>query len=80
VGQCHPLTRRFALFTGHWRALQHVNASPSRIVGIARAALVLTHFEHGYIIIVDITSLYAASCARESRSRQVEIAWDWTSA
>jgi hypothetical protein len=27
----------------------HVTASPSKIGGIARAALVLTHFEHGYI-------------------------------
>jgi hypothetical protein len=29
--------------------LQHITASPSRIGDIARAALVLTHFEHGYI-------------------------------
>ena len=41
--------RGFALLTGRWRALQHVTASPSRIGDIARAALVLTHFEHGYI-------------------------------
>jgi hypothetical protein len=41
--------RGFALLTGRWRALQHVTASPSKIGDIARAALVLTHFEHGYI-------------------------------
>jgi DDE superfamily endonuclease len=39
----------FALLTGRWRALQHITASPSKIGDIARAALVLTHFEHGYI-------------------------------
>jgi DDE superfamily endonuclease len=38
-----------ALLTGRWRALQHVTVSPSKIGDIARAALVLTHFEHGYI-------------------------------
>jgi hypothetical protein len=41
--------RGFALLTARWQALQHVTASPSRIGDIARAALVLTHFEHGYI-------------------------------
>ncbi len=41
--------RGFALLTRRWRALQHVTVSPSRIGDIARAALVLTHFEHGYI-------------------------------
>jgi DDE superfamily endonuclease len=41
--------RGFALLTGRWRTLQHVTASPSRIGDIARAALVLTHFEYGYI-------------------------------
>jgi DDE superfamily endonuclease len=41
--------RGFALLTGRWRALQHVTASPGRIGDIARAALILTHFEHGYI-------------------------------
>jgi hypothetical protein len=41
--------RGFALVTGHWRTLQHVTASPSKIGDITRAALVLTHFEHGYI-------------------------------
>ena len=40
--------RRFALLTQRWRTLQHITASPSRIGDIARAALVLTHFEHGY--------------------------------
>ena len=29
--------------------LQHITASPSKIGDIVRAALVLTHFEHGYI-------------------------------
>jgi DDE superfamily endonuclease len=41
--------RGFALLTCRWRILQHITASPSKIGGIARAALVLTHFEHGYI-------------------------------
>jgi DDE superfamily endonuclease len=41
--------RGFALFNQRWRALQHITASPSKIGDIARAALVLTHFEHGYI-------------------------------
>jgi hypothetical protein len=41
--------RGFALLTGRWRTLRHITASPSRIGDIARAALILTHFEHGYI-------------------------------
>jgi hypothetical protein len=41
--------RGFALLTGRWRALQHITASPGKIGDIARAALVLTHFEHGCI-------------------------------
>lgn len=41
--------RGFALLTGRWRALQHVTVSPSKIGDIARAALVLIHFEHGHI-------------------------------
>jgi hypothetical protein len=41
--------RNFALLTQRWRALQHITVSPSRIGDIARAALVLTHFEYGYI-------------------------------
>jgi len=41
--------RGFALLTGRWRTLQHITASPSKIGDIARAALVLTHFEQGYI-------------------------------
>jgi hypothetical protein len=41
--------RGFAQLTGRWRALQHVTVSPSKIGDIARAALVLTHVEHGYI-------------------------------
>jgi hypothetical protein len=39
--------RGFAVLTGRWRALRHVTASPSRIGDIVKAALVLTHFEHG---------------------------------
>ena len=42
--------RGFALLTSRWRTLQHITASPSKIGDIARAALVLTHFEHGYIV------------------------------
>ena len=41
--------RGFALLAGRWRTLQHITASPGRIGDIACAALVLTHFEHGYI-------------------------------
>jgi hypothetical protein len=41
--------RGFALLTGCWRTLQHITVSPSNIGDIARAALVLTHFEHGYL-------------------------------
>jgi hypothetical protein len=41
--------RGFALLSQRWRTLQHITASPSKIGDIARAALVLTHFEHGYI-------------------------------
>jgi len=41
--------RGFALLNQRWRTLQHITASPSKISGITRAALVLTHFEHGYI-------------------------------
>jgi hypothetical protein len=41
--------RGFALLTGRWRTLQHITASPGKTGDIASAALVLTHFEHGYI-------------------------------
>jgi len=41
--------RGFALLNQRWRALQHITASPSKIGDTARAALVLTHFEHGYL-------------------------------
>ena len=41
--------RGFALLNQRWRTLQHITASPGKIGGITRAALVLTHFEHGYI-------------------------------
>ena len=38
--------RGFALLTQRWKTLQNVTASPSEIGPIARAALVLTLFEH----------------------------------
>jgi hypothetical protein len=41
--------RGLALLNQRWRTLQHITASPSKIGDITRAALVLTHFEHGYI-------------------------------
>lgn len=41
--------RGFALLKGRWRILQHTTASPSKIGNITRAALVLTHFEHGHL-------------------------------
>jgi DDE superfamily endonuclease len=41
--------RGFALLIGRWRVLQHVTACPQRIGDIAKAALVLTHFEHRYL-------------------------------
>jgi DDE superfamily endonuclease/Helix-turn-helix of DDE superfamily endonuclease len=41
--------RGFAILTQRWRVLQHVTASPSKISDIAKAALVLTHFEHRYL-------------------------------
>ena len=44
-----PGERGFALLTQRWRTLQHITASPGKIGDIARAALVLTHFGHGYI-------------------------------
>jgi hypothetical protein len=41
--------RGFALLTQRWRTLQHVTLSPNRIGDIAKAALVLVHFEHDMI-------------------------------
>lgn len=41
--------RAFALLTQRWRALRHITASPGKITLIARAALVLVHYEHGYL-------------------------------
>ncbi|MFD8529686.1 hypothetical protein ACFV0L_19945 [Streptosporangium canum] len=38
--------RGFALFKGRRRILQRITVSPSAIGDIARAALLLTHFEH----------------------------------
>lgn len=40
--------RGFALLAGRWRTLQHITVSPSKIGQIAKASLVLTHFEHSY--------------------------------
>jgi hypothetical protein len=57
--------RGFALLTGRWRTLQHITASPSKIGDIARAALVLTHFEHGYL-----TWMQARRSGREPPARQ----------
>jgi hypothetical protein len=39
--------RGFAVLTGRWRTLHHITASPRKIGDIVKAALVLTHFEHG---------------------------------
>ncbi|MCE7001658.1 IS5/IS1182 family transposase [Kibdelosporangium philippinense] len=41
--------RGFALLTERWRSLRHLTANPSKIGDIIKAALVLTHFEHGKI-------------------------------
>jgi hypothetical protein len=41
--------RGFALLTQRWRTLQHITASPSKIGDIAKAALVLVHFENGHL-------------------------------
>lgn len=39
--------RGFALLAGRWRTLRHTTASPRKIGDIVKAALVLTHVEHG---------------------------------
>jgi hypothetical protein len=41
--------RGFALLVGRWKTLRHVTISPRRITDLARAALVLTQFEHKMI-------------------------------
>jgi hypothetical protein len=41
--------RGFALLTQRWKTLQHVTMGPRKITKIARAALVLTHYEHKMI-------------------------------
>lgn len=41
--------RGFAVLTGRWRALHHITTSPRKIGDIVKAALVLTHFEHGWL-------------------------------
>jgi len=41
--------RGFALLLERWKALRHVTMSPRRITDLARATLVLTHFEHSLI-------------------------------
>lgn len=42
--------RGFALLVQRWKTLQHITMSPSRIGELARAALVLVHFEHKIIL------------------------------
>jgi hypothetical protein len=39
--------RGFALLVGRWRAPRHITSSPRKIGDSVKAALVLTHFEHG---------------------------------
>ena len=46
---CCPGERGFALLTGRRRTLRHITADASKIGNIARAGLVLTHFEYGYV-------------------------------
>jgi len=41
--------RGFAVLTGRWRALRYFTTSPSKIGDIVKAALTLTHFEHGQL-------------------------------
>jgi len=41
--------RGFALLLERWKSLRHITMSPRRITDLARAALVLTHFEHRMI-------------------------------
>lgn len=41
--------RGFAMLIGRWCTLQHITASPSKIGKIAKAALVLTQYEHSYL-------------------------------
>ncbi|WP_433369265.1 hypothetical protein [Streptosporangium sp. CA-115845] len=41
--------RGFALLTQRRRTLQRITADPSRIGDIVKAALVLPHFERGYL-------------------------------
>jgi hypothetical protein len=42
--------RGFAVLVGRWRTLRRITASPTKIGDIVKAALVLTHFEHGRLI------------------------------
>jgi len=44
-----PGERGFALLKTRWAVLRHVTACPHKITNIAKAALVLTQFEHKYI-------------------------------
>jgi hypothetical protein len=39
--------RGFAVLVGRWRTLRHITASPEKIGAIVKAALTLTHYEHG---------------------------------
>jgi len=46
--------RGFALLCERWKILQHVMMSPSKIGDIAKAALVLVHFEHDMITLKSV--------------------------
>ena len=46
-----PVERGFALLVGRWRALRHTTTSPRALTRIVAAALVYTHFEHGWTTI-----------------------------
>jgi hypothetical protein len=62
--------RGFALPTQRWRTLQHITTSPSKISDITRAALVLTHFEHGPFARKSVRSPYCRSIINGSVDRK----------
>jgi hypothetical protein len=39
--------RGFAILVGRWRILRHITASPEKIGALVKAALTLTHYDHG---------------------------------
>ncbi|NLU71799.1 hypothetical protein HCC61_03715 [Streptomyces sp. HNM0575] len=47
LGDLYWAASQLALLTGRWRALRHVTTSPRKTSHIIKAALVLTHLEHG---------------------------------